>query len=119
MPRYRCEPETGMESLTDIFADHLEPDIRQFETNAALWRLEIDRHAYRLRENEAIGVEDSIASDAAKVGLEGVNFEIDRLQSFARTHQGMPDAIILRLAEAGVALESARRRLERVLRVDG
>lgn len=102
-------------SLSDAFADHLEPDLQQFEINAGLWRLEVDRLASRLRENQAFGSDDVASAEAAKVALEGVGFEIDRLQAFARSHRGMTDGMVLRLAEAGLALETGRRRLERAL----
>jgi len=104
-----------MTILADAFADHAEPEVLQFETNAGLWRLEIDRHAFRLREGQAFGATDTATTEAAAVALEGVAFEIDRLQAFARTHSGLSDAMVIRLLEAGVALETARRSLERAL----
>ncbi|RYG61627.1 hypothetical protein EON80_23785 [bacterium] len=108
--------EIGMNSsLSDTFADHIEPEVLQFETNAALWGLEVDRHAFRLRENQAIGEDDASDNEAASTALEGVMFEIDRLQAFARAHLGMADAAVLRLAEAGLSLELARRRLNRAM----
>ncbi len=104
-----------MDALTQAFADRLEPDLAQFESNAALWRLEVQRHAARLLDDEAVGSSDPEAREAARVALEGVEFEIDRLQGFAREHAGMGDGMVLRLAEVGLALETARRRLRRAL----
>ena len=103
-----------MASMTDAFADKLEPDLAQFEINAGMWRLEADRHLHRLREDAAIGI-DPVAIDPARVTLEGIGFEIDRIQAFARDHIGIADTSLLRLAEVGLALETARRRLVRAL----
>ena len=104
-----------MDTITDAYAHRLESELAQFEANAGLWRLEIDRHAFRLRENQAVGIRADSDVDAAKIALEGVVFEIDRLQAFAHSHAGMTAPMVLRLAEAGLALESARRRLHRAL----
>ena len=105
-----------MDELIDAFAGRIEPDLAQFEANAALWRLEAHRHASRLVEDQAVGVASPEAHQAAAVALEGMAFEIDRLQAFARTHLGMGDGMVLRLAEAALELETARRRLQRALR---
>ena len=102
-----------METLTEAFSDRLESEVAQFEVNAALWRLEADRHLHRLREDSAVCVLQPDHAEAARIALEGIRYEIDRLQAFAREHPGMPEASVLRLAELGLALETARRRLER------
>ena len=104
-----------MDTLSEPFADHLEADILQFETNANLWRLEVGRHAHRILEERAVGLYVATEQADANVALEGVVFEIDRLQAFARQHPGIPDVSVLRLAEAGLLLETGRRKLVKAL----
>jgi hypothetical protein len=55
-----------MDLSADAFADHHEPGVLQFETNAALWRLEVDRHSFRLRENQAMGLDDAAVGPRRK-----------------------------------------------------
>lgn len=103
--------------MDQAFVDRLDPDIVQFEVNAALWRLEIDRHVRQLLEDAAVdgAAEQQIA--AAKVTLEGVGFEITRFRDFVDRHSGFPMDMLVRLAEVATALETARRSLQRALDV--
>ena len=102
-------------SMDVAFADRLEPDIAQFEVNAALWRLEIDRHVHHLLEDAATGERDEAHVKAAEVTLEGVGFEISRFKEFVERHSGFPLDVLVRLAEVATALETARRLLVRAL----
>lgn len=98
-------------SIDEALADRLEPDIAQFEVNAALWRLEIDRRVRKLLEDNAA---DEVAAEylqAARVTLEGVGLEISRFQDFVVRHTGFSLDLLVRLAEVATALETARRQL--------
>lgn len=97
---------------TDAFAQPA-GDFRQFEANAALWRLEASAHVTRLTDDCAVGVISPKSQDAARTALDGVTFEIDRLQSFGKQHGPLAPEAVLRLAEIGLMLETARRLLER------
>ena len=43
--------------MVAALAERVSPDVSQFEANAALWRLEVERHVYRLIEDRAVGHE--------------------------------------------------------------
>lgn len=102
-------------SMEQAFADRLEPEILQFEANAALWRLEADRHLHRLLEDQAIGLDGTQHRAGAQVALEGIGFEIDRFEAFTRRTPGLPLDLLIRLAEVAMALETIRRKLTRAL----
>lgn len=104
-----------MVPATEAFAQPAEADFRQFEGNAALWRLEASTHVTRLTEDRAVGVASWKSEEAARTTLEGVRFEIDRLQGFGRQHAPLGSDAVLRLAEIGLMLETARRLLDRAL----
>ena len=101
--------------MDTAFSERLGPDIAQFEVNAALWRLEIDRHVRQLLEDAAMdgAAEQQLA--AARVALEGVGYEISRFRDFVDRHSGFPLDMLVRLAEVATALETARRNLKRAL----
>jgi len=107
---------TGPISMEQAFADRLEPDIAQFEDNAALWRLETNRQLQLLLEDQAIGLDDAQHRASAQVALEGIGFEIDRFQAFTGSNPGLPLDLLIRLAEVAMALETVRRKLAKALR---
>lgn len=104
-----------MDDLSQAFADRLEPDLSQFEANAALWRLDAHRHVSKLTEEQSIGIRNPAARESAEVALEEICFEIDRLQAFSRRFDGLRQGLLLRLVEPAPELKSARRRLKGAL----
>ena len=102
-------------SIDMTLAERLEPDIAQFEVNAALWRLEIDRQVRKLLEDNAAGEAAEAHLHAARVTMEGVGFEISRFQDFVSRHTGFALDMLVRLAEVATALETARRQLARAI----
>jgi hypothetical protein len=104
-----------MVSLPDAFADPTEADFIQFEANAALWRLEVSAQVIKLTEDLAVGVVSPKLQEAARTTLEGVTFELDRLKSFGKQRAPLSSAGVLRLAEVGLTLETARRLLNKAI----
>lgn len=84
--------------MTDIlqqtFLDRIEPEIAQFEANAALWRLEAGQRRYRLTEERALGANPKDAAEEAAVALEGIRFEIEDCEDGRWTTQASPKQLL-------------------------
>jgi hypothetical protein len=103
-------------AVPDDAPTSLPPDgLDEFETNAALQRLEIASHVTRLTEDRAVGGVTVSSQERARLALDSVTGELERLKAFGRERAPLPPETVLRMVEIGLMLESARRSLSKAL----